>query len=203
MSLPREYLFERVCWGLDRQFPQKGPIYEICKYLWYETVFDNPISSVKIKGSRSDWDILPPSKSMFNSKPGHGIVIGNLTSQWLSNMALDPFDRYVQFDLGIKHYGRYVDDAYFVATTRDELLNARPLIENYIKSLGMVVHPKKFYLQSINKGIEFLGVKVYPGRVILGQRFCKNMRNLQHIINVDGLSNKNIKQSRKWYSPVN
>ena len=198
MSLSRKYLFERVCWGLDRQFPLKGPIYEVCKYLWYETIFDNPIDNVKIKGAPDDWDILPLSKSMFNSKPGHGIVIGNLTSQWLSNMALDTFDRFVVHDLGIKQYGRYVDDAYFVARTKEELLYVRPLIEDYIKKLGLVVHPKKFYLQSVHRGVSFLGVVIYPGRVVLGRRFCKNMRILKSKIEEDGLSVANIESVRAY-----
>ena len=80
---------------------------------------------------------------MFNSQPGRGIVIGNLTSQWASNMALDPLDRYVCVTLGHAWYGRYVDDAYFVAATKQELLDIRPKVEEFIANLGLVVHPKK------------------------------------------------------------
>ena len=58
-------------------------------------------------------------------------------------MALDPLDRFVKFDLGINHYGSYVDDAYFVAATKQELLDIRPKVEEFITNLGLVVHPKK------------------------------------------------------------
>jgi hypothetical protein len=122
MSLPRDYLYERVVWGLDRQFPNKGPIYDICKYLWERVLFDDPTDGVRIKGKASDWDVLPRSKSLFFAPEGQGIVIGNLTSQWVSNMALDPLDRYTKFELGCHYYGRYVDDAYFIAETKEELL---------------------------------------------------------------------------------
>lgn len=198
MSLPRKYLFERVCWGLDRQFPQKGPTYDICKYLWKQIIFDNPTVGVRIKGSLSDWDILPPSKSMFNSKPGHGIVIGNLTSQWVSNMALDPLDRFVKFDLGINHYGRYVDDAYFVAATKQELLDIRPKVEEFITNLGLVVHPKKFFLQPANYGVPFLGVVVYPGYIVLGKRFRANMKQVSQDIRMDGLSIRNTEKIKSY-----
>lgn len=188
MSLSREYLFERVSWGLERQFPTRGFIYDICEFLWSRVVFDDPLDGVKLKGLPSDWDVLPPSKSMFSSAKGRGIVIGNLTSQWLSNMALDPLDRFAQMELGCKWYGRYVDDAYFVAPTKEELLALRSKVTAFITDMGLIVHPKKLYLQPASKGVPFLGVVVYPGRTVLGKRVCRNMRSLRRDIDTDGLS---------------
>ena len=196
MSLPRQYLFERVCWGLERQFPRGGPLHDVCMFLWEKVLFDDPLDGVRIKGSLEDWRILPPSKSMFNSQPGRGIVIGNLTSQWASNMALDPLDRYVCVTLGHAWYGRYVDDAYFVATTREELLEMRIKVEGFIHSLGLTVHPKKFYLQPASRGVPFLGVVVYPGRTVLGRRICRNMHRLRRAVEADGLSASRIDRIR-------
>ena len=191
MSLSRQYLFDRVCWGLDKQFPFTGPLYNICRYLWKKVLFDNPLNGVKLKGNISNWDILPRSKSMFYSKDGRGIVIGNLTSQWVSNMALDPFDRYVTFVLGVKHYGRYVDDAYFVASSKEELLAIRPTVNAFIDKLGLTVHPRKFFLQPATHGIPFLGVVIYPGHTVLGRRFKRNMWHVRTTIENEGLSDKN------------
>lgn len=192
MSLPREYLFERVMWGLDRQLPKGGPVYDICKYLWSQVIFDDPTDGVKIKGSYRDWDVLPSSKSLFYAPEGKGIVIGNLTSQWASNIALDALDRYVIYDLGCKHYGRYVDDAYFVGKTREELLYIREKVTKRVAEMGLTLHPKKHYLQPASRGVNFLGATVYPNRTVVAKRFRKNLRKLKHKINHEGISQENL-----------
>lgn len=192
MSLSRQYLFQRVMWGLNRQFPIGGPVYDICKYLWQKVLFDDPTDGVRIKGSAQNWESLPKSKSLFFAPEGRGVVIGNLTSQWVSNMALDPLDRYAQFELGCKYYGRYVDDAYFIADTKEELLMMREKVTIFASGLGLTVHPKKFYLQPASKGVAFLGAVVYPRRTVLAGRFVRNLRKLKRSIDEDGVIGNNL-----------
>ena len=178
MSLPREGLFERVCWGLNQQFPNKGPKYNIYKYLWKEIIFDNPVGMVQRRGNLKEWDILPKSKSLFGQPPGKGIVIGNLSSQLLSNIYLDKLDRFVKFDLGYKHYGRYVDD-FFVIVRPEELAKAKRdliVIRDFLTSIGLTLHPKKTRVQEVRKGMPFLGMVIYPGRVVPGKRIMRNYR---------------------------
>lgn len=201
MSLPRDYLYDRVCWGLDRQFIDGGPIYDVCKYLWREILYDDPLDGVRLKGRMSDWSILPPSKSMFNSAPGRGIVIGNLTSQWVSNMALDPIDRYIIFELGHKYYGRYVDDLYFVAETLEDILHLRTLITERVESLGLIVHPRKQHIQLARHGVAFLGVVLYPGRIVIGRRSRRNMRQLRKMVERDGLTSQ-LSESAAAYEGI-
>lgn len=176
MSLPRQGLYERVCWGLDRQFPNKGPKYKIYKYLWREVIFDDPVLGVERRGNLKEWDILPKTKSLFAQPPGKGIVIGNLSSQLLSNIYLDQLDRFVKYELGYKHYGRYVDDFYIVVRKKD-LARAKKdvkLIAMFLTGLGLNLHPKKTHVQEIHKGTPFLGAVVYPGRVVPGKRVIQN-----------------------------
>ena len=181
MSLPRAGLYERVCWGLDRQFPNEGPKYKIYKYLWREVIFDDPVTKVERRGNLREWDILPKSKSLFSQPPGKGIVIGNLSSQLLSNIYLDALDRFVKYELKYKHYGRYVDD-FFIVVKKKELAQAKrdmKLIAMFLTKLGLTLHPKKTHVQEIHHGVPFLGAVVYPGRVVPGKR---TMRNYQRAI---------------------
>jgi hypothetical protein len=178
MSLPRERLFEQVVWGLVRQFPDKGLLYEICRFLWGRVIFDDPTDGVRIKCSPEEWRSLPKPKSLFYAKDGCGIVIGNLTSQWLSNMMLDKLDRFVKFDLGYKSYGRYVDDFYLVSDDRNELCECREKINIFLDGLGLKVHPKKVFLQPMGHGVPFLGVVVYPYRIQVGKRLARNIKLL-------------------------
>lgn len=178
MSLPRKELFSRIVWGLERQFPRKGPRFEIYKRVWREVIFDDPTRIVERRGALKDWDKLPKSKSLFCQPEGKGIVIGNLSSQLLSNIYLDLLDRFVMFDLGYRHYGRYVDD-FFVIVNEEEFPRMRAdlkLVSQFLTDLGLKLHPRKIHIQEVKKGTEFLGAVVYPGRVVTGKRIEHNYR---------------------------
>ena len=173
MSLPRAKLYERVKWGLDRQFAEMMDdrmgyqIYKICAFLWRRVLFDDPAGKAWKRGPLINWDprVLPREKSLFCQPPRQGIVIGNLTSQLVSNIYLDQLDRYIFYDLGYKNYGRYVDD-FFIMVPEGEygkLKEDIPRIENFLKAeLNLVLHKKKRYYQEVKKGMGFLGARVYP-----------------------------------------
>ncbi|MCB9822170.1 hypothetical protein H6801_02255 [Candidatus Nomurabacteria bacterium] len=176
MSLERKKLYERAMWGLDRQFPEKGYVYQLCKYLWKVIIFNDPLKDAAFNCPRSAWKGLPPSKSLFHQPKGRGIAIGNLTSQLLSNIYLDQLDRFITLDMGLKHYGRYVDDFYIVSTDKSVLVQATANIEWYIaENLGLTLHPRKRYLQECHKGVVFLGAVVYPYRIHPGKRLKRNL----------------------------
>lgn len=176
MSLDREMLYERVLWGLERQ-PLSPAIHDLLEYLWKEIIFDDPIADVHRRGSIRDWEKLPRNKSLFNQPEGQGIVIGNLTSQLLSNIYLDQLDRFVTMELGYRHYGRYVDDFYIIVTEDEfsQALNDIPVIEDFLSAhLGLTLHPRKRYIQDVRHGVEFLGKVIYPSHTTTSKRFKKN-----------------------------
>lgn len=180
MSLPRRELCERALWGLTRQYAGRmdSSEFRLLKYLWHQVIFDDPVKGVKKKGRLSDWDLLPSNKSLFCQLPGIGIVIGNLTSQLLSNIYLDMLDRFVEFDLGYKHYGRYVDDFYIVVTEAElsQLLRDVRAVEEFLKSIKLTLHPTKRLITTSDKGVPFLGAVIHKGYVLPGERLRKNFR---------------------------
>ena len=176
MSLERKKLYACALWGLDRQFPDAGYVYQVCKYLWKTIIFNDPLQDVVYNCPRSAWRGLPPSKSLFRQPKGRGIAIGNLTSQLLSNMYLDQLDRFVTLELGFAHYGRYVDDFFIVSADRSVLIDTTKTIEHYLKrELGLTLHPHKRHLQEVNRGVAFLGAVIYPHRIHPGKRLKRNM----------------------------
>jgi hypothetical protein len=94
-------------------------VIELCRLV----LFARPTENCVIKGRRSDWDGLPLSKSLFYSPPRCGLPIGNLSSQVFANFYLNVFDHFVKHDLGIRFYGRYVDDFVVVHTDHDYLVS--------------------------------------------------------------------------------
>ena len=177
MSLPRQKVYDRVCWGIERQYPpQLEWLADIVRFLWKEVIFDNPIESVKIRGSLNEWKNLPESKSLFCQPPGKGVVIGNLSSQLISNIYLDQLDRFMKFDLGYKNYGRYVDDFYFVVP-KEELGRAKQdivKIDEFLYSIELTLHPNKRYIQNVRRGVPFLGMIIYLNNIVPDRRFLGN-----------------------------
>lgn len=179
MSLPRKELLERALWGLKQQFAgrEDSEEYKIMKFLWQEIIMDDPVKGARRRGRLSDWNDLPKSKSLFYQPAGRGIVIGNLTSQLLSNVYLDQLDRFVTLELGYKHYGRYVDD-FFIVVTEEQLPQLKKdvkVIEEYLKSIRLTLHPKKRLLVESSQGVPFLGAVVHHGYIVPGKRLQKNV----------------------------
>ncbi|MBQ3445676.1 hypothetical protein IJG29_03060 [Candidatus Saccharibacteria bacterium] len=179
MSLPRKRLYEKVLWGLERQFacvmddPMGRQLYAICSYLWEKVIFDDPTMHAKKRGPKENWnpDVLPPTKSLYYQLPGYGLPIGNVTSQLASNIYMDEFDRYMKYELGYKHYGRYVDDFVVVGCDKEKMLSDVAKMEKFlIDSLELTLHVKKRYFQQASKGVEFVGAKIYARSIAPGRR---------------------------------
>lgn len=180
MSLNRKKLYDRVMWGLNRQYEgrTKTREYQILRYAIRVIIFDDPVRDVRRRGWPEKWRPLPKSKSLFSQPPGQGIVIGNLTSQLFSNIYLDQLDRYIKYTLGYKYYGRYVDD-FFLVVTKDQLPRLTTdirAIRQYLRILGLTLHPKKLYIQRAERGTQFLGGVIYPGHIQPSERIKRNYR---------------------------
>ncbi|MFZ1654588.1 MAG: reverse transcriptase domain-containing protein [Candidatus Moraniibacteriota bacterium] len=104
----------------------------------------------------------------FETKPGQGIPLGNLTSQLFSNVYLDPLDQFAKRTLGVKHYLRYADDIAILSCDREFLEDCRDRIAAFLtRELKLVLHPDKVSLRPWHAGIDFLGYVHFPYYVVL------------------------------------
>jgi RNA-directed DNA polymerase len=95
-----------------------------------------------------------------------GIPIGNLTSQFLANVYLDPLDHFVKDEIGWGDYLRYMDD--FVLFDRDKtrLWGMRFLIEDFLrKELKLRLKPRSIVHLRTEEGLGFLGMSIYPNLI--------------------------------------
>jgi hypothetical protein len=185
MAINKQILFEKVEITLEKfryKTKEKETTwneafdYETLMYLIEKVLFNNPKDGCTVKGKKTDWNGLPPSKSLFQSPAGCGLPIGNLTSQLFSNIFLNEFDRHIKCELKCKYYGRYVDDFVIVHNDREYLKSLIPILTNFLLiNLQLVLHPKKIYLQNINKGVKFLGTIIKPHRTYIGNRTKGNL----------------------------
>lgn len=162
-------LFLRLSDFIDDRY--EGADSVMLKNLCEIVLMNKPSENCVIRGRPSDWDGLPKDKSLFHSPPDCGLPIGNLSSQVFANFYLNIFDHFVKHDLGMKFYGRYVDDFVLVHESREHLASLIPVIRNFLADeLALQLHPKKIYLQHYGHGVPYLGAVIKPNRVYVGKR---------------------------------
>jgi hypothetical protein len=178
MNINKNLLYQKITKIIDKNELFLPIQSNLLKYLISENIFHNPTKNCVFQSHKSQWNNLPKNKSLFGTSQNCGLPIGNLTSQLYGNLFLNDFDHYIKKELGIKHYGRYVDDFYLFHTNKIILLNA---IEKIKKRLllkeKLYLHPKKIYLQNINKGFSFLGIYILPYRKYIGKRIYAGLYN--------------------------
>jgi retron-type reverse transcriptase len=180
MSINRNILWDRLTEMLHDSAGQSliaankipdGLIFSLLR----QVVFNNPINNCIFRSRRDEWSDLPTSKSMFHASVDCGLPIGNLTSQLFSNVYLHEFDCFVKRELGFEYYGRYVDDFVLMHESKERLLQARDLIEQFLRErCQLKLHPANFSLQHYSKGFAFLGTYIKPGRIYIGRRTKNN-----------------------------
>ncbi|OGT58852.1 MAG: hypothetical protein A3F43_01230 [Gammaproteobacteria bacterium RIFCSPHIGHO2_12_FULL_42_10] len=91
---------------------------------------------------------------------------------------MNPFDHYIKHDLGMRYYGRYVDDFVLVHEDKTYLQAIIPKIAQFLNDeLRLNLHPRKMHLQHYSKGVHFLGVTLKPHRIYIGKRTKGNFYN--------------------------
>jgi RNA-directed DNA polymerase len=106
----------------------------------------------------------------YQTTPGRGLPIGNLTSQHFANFYLSPLDRFLKEELGSVAYVRYMDD--FVVWGGSGKRIARGLRAGAVIPGGGVEAGTESNT-AINRtafGMDFLGYRLFPGMVRLARR---------------------------------
>lgn len=113
----------------------------------------------------------------FHKSPGKGMPLGNLTSQFFANVYLNEFDQFVKHELKVKYYVRYVDD-FVIFSESIKYLDAvcRKIGSFLMKRLKIQLHPEKSRVLNIQRGIDFLGMRIFPKYRLLRRRNLKKFK---------------------------
>lgn len=104
----------------------------------------------------------------FESSPGKGLPLGNVTSQLFSNVYLNPFDQWMQRAHAEMKYLRYADDFVVLSCDKQKLVDLISSIEAFLRiHLELCLHPNKIQLRAWHQGIDFLGYVSFPRHQIL------------------------------------
>lgn len=200
MSIPRKQLADKVDKFILENY--KGDDIEDLRYLSRVTIMNDPTKNCIRRSPEEIMKMVPAGKTLRGAKPGHGLPIGNLTSQHDANFWLNDFDWMFDIFLHIYWHGRYVDDFYVIYPDKQSLLDAIPKIRSYLIVLGATLHPRKIEMQSVYKGITFTGMVVKRDRIYASNRMASNFEQLIHYMNTlsEGFS---IEMLQHYVCPIN
>jgi len=125
----------------------------------------------------------------FESNPGKGLPLGNLTSQLLVNIYMNEFDQFVKHVLREKYYVRYADDFLFLADDKRVLEGLLSSISSYLeKELSLSLHPRKVSIRTWVSGVDFLGWVSFPDHRVL--RTTTKRRMMKRMLSKPSLATK-------------
>ena len=126
---------------------------------------------------------LPPGRS-----PGEvpleerlfdvGMPIGNLLSQVFANVYLDALDQFCKRELQIHCYVRYMDDVIILSSSKAQLQEWKVRIASFLETELELQLNNKTCIRPINQGIEFVGYRVWPDKVVLRKKTTLHIKRV-------------------------
>jgi len=154
----------RTCWVLKCDIKKffasvnHKILFEILKRKIKDEDFLNLLWKI-IDGFYSDRTTDPLNKK--------GIPIGNLTSQFFSNIYMNELDQFIKHNLRLKYYLRYADDFVILSQSKDYLESLLFPIDHFLtEKLDLEFHPGKIIFRKFRSGIDFLGYVIFPYHIM-------------------------------------
>lgn len=115
-----------------------------------------------------DGDVYWLCERFIDSTDGVGLPLGNQVSQVFALMYLSGLDHFVTGELGVKYYGRYMDDFYLIVESKEYAKWCLNAITEFVHTVGLESNGKTQIIPFKN-GIKFCGFHTYvtkDGKVI-------------------------------------
>jgi retron-type reverse transcriptase len=93
----------------------------------------------------------------YQTAPGRGLPIGNLTSQHFANFYLAPLDRFIKQQLQRRCYVRYVDDFVAWGDTAAELREVWRKVQAFLTAELRLELKPNVILNRTDRGMDFVG----------------------------------------------
>ena len=143
---------------------------EYVDYLLWLTmvlVHANPAAHCEMRSPRYMWrEHISPEKSLLGRNEGVGAAIGRLVWQTAMGLYINDDIRWLNEEMGVRVVCFVDDIAMVVPDERKEYaLSLLPELRRRLAEKGLEINGRKFYCQTIAKGVEFLGSHIRPYRI--------------------------------------
>jgi retron-type reverse transcriptase len=140
---------------------------------YFETVDHQVLEEIiskKVEDKKVLWLIRQIIQNHQTDELGKGMPLGNWTSQFFANIYLNELDQYVKHKLKAKYYIRYVDDFIILHRSKNALVQYQEEIRNKLLELRLELHPNKCKIAPLNRGVGFLGFRVFEYHKLVRSR---------------------------------
>lgn len=120
-------------------------------------------------------EIIDSANTTGTHPKGKNCPIGNLLSQWFGNLYLGELDRFVKHELRCKPYIRYCDDFVLFSNDKAQLHEWLERIEAFLDD-KLKLRLSKRAVFPVAHGIDFLGYRHFPDKVLVRKRTVKKWR---------------------------
>jgi len=110
-----------------------------------------------------DDDIWWLCEKFIDSTSGIGLPLGNQVTQVMALLYLSGLDHFITGELGVKYYGRYMDDFYLIVENKSYAMYCLQAIREFIDSLNLELNGKTQIIPFKN-GIKYCGFHTYVTR---------------------------------------
>lgn len=99
-------------------------------------------------------------EQFIDSTDNPGLPLGNQISQVFAILYLSGLDHFITEELGVKYYGRYMDDFYLIVKDKDKARRCLKAVREFVKSLKLELNGKTQIIPFKN-GVKFCGFHTY------------------------------------------
>lgn len=107
-----------------------------------------------------------------------GLPVGNLTSQLCANIYLNELDKHIKHDLKCGYYIRYMDDFLILHPDKRYLNSLWAEVKEYLNNRLALKMNQKTAIFPIDQGVDFLGYRIWPNRIIIRKGSVKRIKRI-------------------------
>ena len=148
-------------------------------WLVHKSIFANFTKNPKIKNKQL-LKKVPEYKQLSKVEINHqGLPIGNLTSQFYSNIYLNELDHYCKHKLKLKYYYRYADDILILTQDKHNIHNTIENINIWLKeNRNLYLNTSKTIINTCTYGIKFLGSRLFYHYILPSEKILYRCKSL-------------------------
>ena len=170
--------------GKGNHYAQQRLVKHLCHYykkhgnkgyvltIDFKSYFAN-INHDKLKGIFrryfTDERVINLANDFVDSFGEIGLGLGSETSQTFAIAFTNEIDHYIKDNLGIKAYGRYMDDSYIIHPDKNVLQSILARLKEYFNEYGIILNQNKTQIRKLSQGFTFLKTRFYiseTGKII-------------------------------------
>lgn len=140
--------------------------YDFSKF--FESVSHENVMNI-VRRAFTDQKIIDFTEQFLSSFGSVGVGLGSCVSQVIALASANSLDHMIKEHLGIRYYGRYMDDGYLIHPTKEHLRYCLRRIREKCRELGITLNEKKTQIIKLSHGFTFLKARMYvteTGKVI-------------------------------------